>query len=70
MYTTKTPIDVCRFNGRDPQLQKILTFSVNDRSYQLNYFPHYLFDIRNLYIKADRFPLMMLTAANKERKQI
>jgi hypothetical protein len=38
MYTTKTPIDVCRFNGRDPQLQKILTFSVNDRSYQLNYF--------------------------------
>jgi len=27
-------------------------------------------DIRNIYIKADRFPLMMLTAANKERKQI
>jgi hypothetical protein len=23
-----------------------------------------------IYIKADRFPLMMLTAANKERKQI
>jgi hypothetical protein len=34
--------------------------------------PHYLSDIRNIYIKADRFPLMMLsmTAANKERKQI
>jgi hypothetical protein len=32
--------------------------------------PHYLSDIRNIYIKADRFPLMMLsmTAANKERK--
>jgi hypothetical protein len=29
-----------------------------------------LSDIRNIYIKADRFPLMMLTAANKERKQI
>ena len=28
--------------------------------------PHYLSDIRNIYIKADRFPLMMLTAANKE----
>jgi hypothetical protein len=24
--------------------------------------PHYLSDIRNIYIKADRFPLMMLTA--------
>jgi hypothetical protein len=35
MYTTKTPIDLCRFN--DPQLKKILTFSVKDR-YQLNYF--------------------------------
>jgi hypothetical protein len=32
--------------------------------------PHYLSDIRNIYIKADRFPLMMLTATNKERKQI
>ena len=33
--------------------------------------PHYLSDIRNIYIKADRFPLMMmLIAANKERKQI
>jgi hypothetical protein len=32
--------------------------------------PHYLSDIRNIYIKADRFPFMMLTAANKERKQI
>jgi hypothetical protein len=31
--------------------------------------PHYLSDIRNIYIKADRFPLMMLTAANKEKKQ-
>jgi hypothetical protein len=30
----------------------------------------YLSDIRNIYIKADRFPLMMLTAADKERKQI
>ena len=28
--------------------------------------PHYLSDIRNIYIKADHFPLMMLTAANKE----
>jgi hypothetical protein len=46
----------------DPQLKKILTFSVKDR-YQL---PHYLSDIRN--IKADSFPFMMLTAANKERK--
>jgi hypothetical protein len=32
--------------------------------------PHYLSDIRNIYIKADRFPLMMLTAANKEKKQL
>ena len=32
MYTTKTPIDTF-----DPQLKKILTFSVKDR-YQLNYF--------------------------------
>jgi hypothetical protein len=30
--------------------------------------PHYLSDIRNIYIKSDRFPLMMLTAANKEKK--
>ena len=36
MYTTKTPIDMCRFNVR-PQLKKILTFSVKDK-YQLNYF--------------------------------
>jgi hypothetical protein len=27
-------------------------------------------NIRNIYIKADSFPFMMLTAANKERKQI
>ena len=33
MYTTKTPIDLCRFNVRS---SKILTFSVKDR-YQLNY---------------------------------
>jgi hypothetical protein len=32
--------------------------------------PHYLSDIRNIYIKTDRFPFVMLTAANKERKQI
>ena len=32
--------------------------------------PHYLSDIINIYIVADRFPLMMLTVANKERKQI
>ena len=32
--------------------------------------PYYLSDIRNIYIRADRFPLMMLTAAKKERKQI
>ena len=39
MYTTKTPIDLCRvFHITfDPQLKKILTFSVKDR-YQLNYF--------------------------------
>jgi hypothetical protein len=32
--------------------------------------PHYLSDIRNIYIKADRFPLMMLTAPQikKENK--
>jgi hypothetical protein len=30
--------------------------------------PHCQCDIRNIYIKADRFPLM-LTTANKERKQ-
>jgi hypothetical protein len=31
--------------------------------------PHYLSDIRNIYIKADSFPLIMLTAANKERNK-
>ena len=31
--------------------------------------PHCQCDIRNIYIKADRFHLM-LTTANKERKQI
>jgi hypothetical protein len=36
MYTTQTPIDLCRFNVRSSTL-KILTFSVKDR-YQLNYF--------------------------------
>ena len=36
MYTTKTPIDMCRFNVRSSTL-KILTFSVKYR-YQLNYF--------------------------------
>ena len=35
MYTTKTPIDMWRFNVL--QLKEFLTFSVNDR-YQLNYF--------------------------------
>ena len=35
MYTTKTPIDKCRFNVT--QLKEIFTFSVKDR-YQLNYF--------------------------------
>jgi hypothetical protein len=35
MYTTKTPIDMWRFNV--PQLKEFLAFSVNDR-YQLNYF--------------------------------
>ena len=38
MYTTKTPIDIiCAVLTFDPQLKKILTFSVKDR-YQLNYF--------------------------------
>ena len=38
MYTTKTPIDMCRCNVRSSTLKKkILTFSVKDR-YQLNYF--------------------------------
>ena len=32
--------------------------------------PHYLSDIRNIYIKADRFPLMMLTVTNKENNKI
>jgi hypothetical protein len=35
MYTTKTPIDMCRFITFDPQLKNILAFSVKDR-YQLN----------------------------------
>ena len=35
MYTTKTTIDMWRFNI--PQLREFLTFSVKDR-YQLNYF--------------------------------
>jgi len=35
MYTTKTPIDMWRFNV--PQLDEFLTLSVKDR-YQLNYF--------------------------------
>jgi len=37
MYTTKTPIDKCRFNVT--QLKEFFTFSVKDRNmYQLNYF--------------------------------
>jgi hypothetical protein len=47
---------------------KILLF-LSARSRDFDGVPHYLSDIRNIYIKADRFPLMMLTAANKERKQ-
>jgi hypothetical protein len=35
MYTTKTPIDKCRFNVT--QLKELFTFSVKD-TYQLNYF--------------------------------
>jgi hypothetical protein len=35
MYTTKTPIDKCRFNVI--QLKEFLSFSVKDK-YQLNYF--------------------------------
>jgi hypothetical protein len=35
MYTTKTPIEKCRFNVT--QLKEFFTFSVKDR-YQLNYF--------------------------------
>jgi hypothetical protein len=31
--------------------------------------PHYLSDIRNIYIKADRFPLMMLTAQIKKENK-
>ena len=30
--------------------------------------PHCLSDIKNIYTKAVRFPFMMLTAANKEKK--
>jgi hypothetical protein len=30
---------------------------------------HYLSDIRNIYIKADRFPLMMLTAQIKKENK-
>jgi hypothetical protein len=32
--------------------------------------PHYLSDIINIYIKADRFPLMMLTAERKRRNVV
>jgi len=32
--------------------------------------PHYLSDIKNIYIKADRFPLMMLTGTYKVRNEI
>jgi hypothetical protein len=35
MYTTKTPIDMWRFDV--PQLKEFIAFSVKDR-YQLNYF--------------------------------
>ena len=31
--------------------------------------PHYMSDIRNIYIKADSFPLMMLTAVNNLKKE-
>ena len=31
--------------------------------------PHYLSDIRNIYIKADRFPFMMLTAQIKKENK-
>jgi hypothetical protein len=31
--------------------------------------PHYLSDIRNIYIKADRFHLMMLTVAKKKENK-
>jgi hypothetical protein len=53
---------ICAVLTFDPQLKKILAFSVKDR-YQLNYFIC-------IYIKADHFPFMMPTAANKTRKQI
>jgi hypothetical protein len=60
IYTTKTPIDMnCNMETPRKPLNKYWC-SV----------PHYLSDIRNIFIKADRFPLMMMTAANKERKQI
>ena len=32
--------------------------------------PHYLSDIRNIYIKADRFPLMMLTPQIKKENKL
>jgi hypothetical protein len=35
MYTTKSPIDMCRFNVSE--LKEFLAFSVKDK-YQLNYF--------------------------------
>jgi hypothetical protein len=59
---------ICAVLTFDPQLKKILTFAVKDR-YQWCSVPHYLSDIRNIYINADRFPLMVLTAANKDNNE-
>jgi hypothetical protein len=84
-YLTKV-IPETRVLTFDHQLKKILTFSVKDRYQLNYFIciidfnketitsccsvPHYLSDIRNIYIKTDRFHLMVLTAANKERKQM
>ena len=67
MYTTKTTIDMWRFNI--PQLKEFLTFSVNDR-YQLNYFicikdfnciDNYFFKIKIVF-----FLYLWLSASSKE----
>jgi hypothetical protein len=50
MYTTKTPIDKCRFNVT--QLNYFFPFSVKDR-YQLNYFYQSLQCTDNYFFNRD-----------------
>ena len=69
MYTTKSPIDMCRFNVSE--LKEFLAFSVKDK-YQLNYFICIKdFNVQTFTsLKLNLFALFIYCCQHHERKMI